>query len=342
MTGAKSAVTGETAESAEVLRADGLTKVFRARSGRTVPAVRNVSLELNEGRVVALVGESGSGKSTVARLLAGLHLPTSGRVLFRGEPVHLKGGVARRKYARRVQIVLQDPFSSLNSAYSVQHHLARPLLLHKGSTSLHRGEILERSAHLLEEVNLVPGAEYLRRYPHELSGGQRQRVSIARALAAGPEVLLADEPVSMLDVSIRLGILRLLAGLTEQRRLGLLYVTHDIATARYFSHEIAVMYAGEVVETGPAEAVTRRPAHPYTQLLISAVPDPGRRVWVPFPEIAVEELGHMGGEQPACRFAPRCPFAQSRCHEVEAPQVQVSDGHWAKCWHVASGDEVTT
>jgi peptide/nickel transport system ATP-binding protein len=319
-----------------ILRAESVTKVFRGRSGKTIQAVRDVNLELREARVVALVGESGSGKSTVARLLAGLHAPSSGRVLFRGQPVDVRGGRARRRYARHVQIVLQDPFSSLNGAYNVQHHIARPLLLHRAGAGMSRGDVAERVVGLLEEVNLLPGGEFMRRYPHELSGGQRQRVSIARALAAGPEVLLADEPVSMLDVSIRLEILRLLAGLTEQRRLGLLYVTHDIATARYFSHEISVMYAGEVVESGPAEAVTQHPAHPYTQLLISAVPNPERTAWASFPETALEELPGVGNMLPACRFAPRCPFAEPQCWGVPAPQVGVAETHWAKCWHVAS------
>ena len=261
-----------------VLRAESLFKSYRVKgnrleTGRVLVAVRDVSVSLYRGRVLAVVGESGCGKSTVARLLACLERLSGGTIWFRGSVVSGRGERARRQYSGRVQMVLQDPFSSLNVAYTVRHHMVRALKLH---TPLGRDEVEDRAAALLEEVNLRPGRDLLNRYPHELSGGQRQRVAIARALAVAPEVILADEPVSMLDVSIRLEILRLLEQLTVQRGLALLYITHDIASARYFASETAVMYAAELIEFGPSEIVTQEPAHPYTRLLISATPNPDR------------------------------------------------------------------
>ena len=234
-----------------------------------VHAVEDVSLALAPARVTAVVGESGSGKSTLARMLARLISPTTGDLLLDGQAA----SGARRQYARQVQMVLQDPFASLNPVHDVRYHLARPLLAHGLAR---RAELDEVITGLLERVALTPGSQYLRKYPHELSGGQRQRVAIARALAVRPRVLLADEPVSMLDVSIRLGLLNLLGGLRDDDGLGILYITHDIASARYLADEVIVMYAGQVVESGPVEVVTDHPSHPYTQLLLSAAPDPER------------------------------------------------------------------
>ena len=265
-----------------LLEARGLTKHFtvhharrrgRARLARArgeapvVHAVEDVSLSLPESGITAVVGESGSGKSTLARMLARLITPTSGDVLLRGEPIP-----AGRDYSRQVQLVLQDPFSSLNPVHSVRYHLARPLVIHRMAG---RGPALDAAiVALLRRVAL--DESYVDKYPHELSGGQRQRVAIARALAVRPQVLIADEPVSMLDVSIRLGVLNLLADLRDTEGLAILYVTHDIASARYLADTIAVMYAGRVVESGPAAEVTDHPAHPYTQLLLAAAPDPDR------------------------------------------------------------------
>jgi peptide/nickel transport system ATP-binding protein len=323
-------------QSQALLQAQDITKTFqshgRARGGsRAVRAVSEVSLELHRERVLALVGESGCGKSTVARLLAGLYPVTSGEIRLNGKAVQNRGERARRKYASHVQIVLQDPFSSLNSAYRVRHHLIRPLKLH-GAKKTDAGNLEEQAIALLEEVNLSPGRDFIDRFPHELSGGQRQRVSIARALAVRPEVLLADEPVSMLDVSIRLEMLRLLARLTKERHLALLYITHDIASARYFADDIAVMYAGEMVEAGPAEELTQNPQHPYTQLLVSAVPDPDRAISGAERKIAEGEVPVMLGDVVGCRFAGRCPHTMPRCGEVSPPRFPVGDAHWARCF----------
>lgn len=258
------------------LRAEGLEKDFRLRSGlkvRTLHAVRGVSLELEPGRTVALVGESGSGKSTIARMFAKLESPTGGRILLDGAPSASRGrGLAA--YRRDVQMVFQDPFGSLNPFHSIVHHLERPIRLHRPGLS--GAEVRERAEELLERVRLSPAAKFADRRPHELSGGQRQRVAIARALAPGARFIIADEPVSMLDVSIRLGVLNLLAELQRQERLGVLYITHDLATARHFSDEILVMYRGEIVERGPSERVILDPQHDYTKTLLDAAADPDR------------------------------------------------------------------
>jgi peptide/nickel transport system ATP-binding protein len=255
-----------------VLQVRDLTVDFRLRGGTRLRAVDHCSFELKKGETLALVGESGSGKSTVVRAVGQLVRPASGTVLLDGAPAG-RHGRALRAYRKRVQLVFQDPFASLNPMHTVRYHLARPIkMLHHG----HTGARLDDEIYsLLRSVNLTPPEEIARKHPHELSGGQRQRVAIARALASDPDVLLADEPVSMLDVSIRLEILNLLDRLKRERDLALLYVTHDLATARYFSSEIMVMYRGEIVESGPADDIILRPSHPYTQLLAAAAPHPG-------------------------------------------------------------------
>jgi peptide/nickel transport system ATP-binding protein len=248
---------------------------FRQRGSSTLRAVNNCSFRLNQGETLALVGQSGSGKSTVVRAVGQLVRPTAGTILLDGKPPGRRGR-ALRAYRKRVQLIFQDPFASLNPAHTVRHHLARPILMLHG-TELARASLDEEVAGLLRTVNLTPAEEIAGKYPHELSGGQRQRVAIARSLASGPDVLLADEPVSMLDVSIRLEILNLLDRLRRERNLALLYVTHDLATARHFAARIMVMYRGEIVEQGTSDEVILRPTHPYTQLLAAAAPDPLRR-----------------------------------------------------------------
>ena len=277
-------------------------------------AVDDASITLAPGSITAIVGESGSGKSTLARMLAMLITPTSGQLLLDGTEVRITRRSGRREYARQVQLVLQDPFSSLNPVHDVRYHLARPLQVHglvPPGTSLD-----ETIIGLLERVALTPASQFLRKYPHELSGGQRQRVAIARALAVRPRVLLADEPVSMLDVSIRLGVLNLLADLRANEGLTVLYITHDIASARYLSDDIVVMYAGQIIEAGPAAKVTDDPSHPYTQLLLSAAPNPGRPADEPLP-------GRGGAPNlvkppDGCRFHPRCPHAMAICSDAGA------------------------
>jgi peptide/nickel transport system ATP-binding protein len=315
-----------------VLQANNLTKHFPVREKRfslqrvPVRAVEDITLSLAKGTVTAVVGESGSGKSTLARMLARLIVPTSGEVLLRGRRTP-PGGV-RRDYSRQVQLVLQDPFSSLNPVHSVRYHLSRPLRIHglaDGDSDLEQS-MLE----LLRRVSLTPAEQFIDKYPHELSGGQRQRVAIARALAVRPEVLIADEPVSMLDVSIRLGVLNLLADLRDRDGLAILYVTHDIASARYLADTIVVMYAGQMIESGPAAVVTDHPSHPYTQLLLRAAPDPDR---VEPPSLAGRGAPPSLVHPPSgCRFHPRCPHAMPVCSTTAPPTVQLDSGHASACW----------
>jgi ABC-type glutathione transport system ATPase component len=259
-----------------VLEMRDVVKEYRLRNGlRTtrLRAVDEVSFELQPGRTIALVGQSGSGKSTIAKLLLQLERPTSGTILVDGEPMRYRGAAAAM-YRKAVQMVFQDPFASLNPYHSIGHHLARPVKLHHpGFTG---DQVAERVRELLRRVRL--DEDFVERKPHELSGGQRQRVAIARALAPEPAILVADEPVSMLDVSIRLGVLNLLATLQREENLGVLYITHDLATARHFSDEIMVLYQGQVVEQGPADDVILNPQHEYTQLLAEAAPAPERRL----------------------------------------------------------------
>lgn len=333
-----------------VLDAKDLVKTYQ-RSGSTVGrgrarrvavhAVDGVSLSLRAGVVTALVGESGSGKSTISRMLSLLEWPTAGTIELNGEPVvsgrasALLRSRVQRRVSSDVQLVMQDPFASLNGHHLVGYHIERPLRIHgKDATPVH-------VAALLEQVNLRPGTDFAGRYPHELSGGQRQRVAIARALAADPSVLLADEPISMLDVSVRLGVLSLLDDLRRERNLAVLYITHDLASVGYFADEALVMYAGSLVEGGPSTEVISRPAHPYTQLLRRAAPDPDRAV--------AEALGDVG-EPPdlaappsGCRFHPRCPHAMPICSTERPPALPTGDGHWANCWLYGSpGDEMPT
>jgi peptide/nickel transport system ATP-binding protein len=312
-----------------VLEARNLTKLFHVRRGLrgrgTVHAVEDVSIRLPRSSVTAVVGESGSGKSTLARMLARIITPTSGELLLDGDHMPLSQR-HRQEYAARVQLVLQDPFASLNPVHSVRYHLSRPLKIHRMTD----GDLDGSIQGLLRRVVLDPPAQFIDKYPHELSGGQRQRVAIARALAVQPDVLLADEPVSMLDVSIRLGVLNLLADLRDRSQLAIMYVTHDIASARYLADTIVVMYAGELIEAAPSAGLTDAPAHPYTQLLLSAAPDPGR----PEPPSLAGRGAPPSLVSPpsGCRFHPRCPHAMAVCEEQKPPSVVVSPGHCAACW----------
>jgi peptide/nickel transport system ATP-binding protein len=351
VTGPSPALAGPEVAGVPLLEARNLTKHFPAGGSRfggraVVHAVDDVSLTLPAGAITAIVGESGSGKSTLAKLLARLIRPTAGALALDGRPIPARARAGRR-YARRVQLVLQDPFASLNPIHDVRYHLVRPLKLHgvpasgPGAAGAHGGGALGSSAldravaDLLARVSLTPPEAFAEKYPHELSGGQRQRVAIARALAVAPAVLLADEPVSMLDVSIRLGVLNLLADLRDRDGLAIVYVTHDIASARYLADTVAVMYAGRIVETGPAAAVTDQPAHPYTQLLLSAAPDPDR---AQPPSLRGRGAPpNLVTPPPGCRFHPRCPHAMRICTEAVPPPAEVGGGQTSACWLHADG-----
>jgi peptide/nickel transport system ATP-binding protein len=313
-----------------VLEGRALTKSFWVKQSRgllarraRVHAVDGVTVHLEPGRVTALVGESGAGKTTVARLLARIITPDAGEVLLDGRPAPPG---RPRSYAAQVQMVFQDPFASLNPVHRVRHHLVRPLQIHH----MANGDPDAAVADLLRRVALKPPEHFANKFPHELSGGQRQRVAIARGLAVRPRVLIADEPVSMLDVSIRLGVLNLLADLRDREKLAILYVTHDIASARYLADTIVVMYAGQLVEAAPSVDLTDRPAHPYTQLLLAAAPDPDR---VQPPALAGRGAPPSLLAPPSgCRFHPRCPYVMEICKRQVPPSVAVASDHSAACW----------
>ena len=325
-------MTDATTLSPPALEARDLTKHFSVRKGKSIfsrrvalHAVDDVSLALEEGTVTSVVGESGSGKSVLSRMLARTLTPTSGELYLAGEKVEL-GQRGRQSYASEVQLVLQDPFASLNPIHTVRHHLVRPLKLHHNA-----GDDVEESVkQLLARVSLNPPERFIDRFPHEMSGGQLQRVSFARALAARPRVLLADEPVSMLDVSIRLGVLNLIAELRDTERLAILYITHDIASARYLGDRAVVMYAGQVIERAPGLVLTDEPAHPYTELLLSAAPDPVRGAPPPLPARGAPP--RLVAPPPGCRFHPRCPHAMEICKTTQPPSFTVATGHEAACW----------
>ena len=313
-----------------VLEGRELTRSFWVKRSRglmaqkaRVHAVEGVTVRLDPGTVTALVGESGAGKTTVARLLAKIIKPDAGEVLLDGRPAP---AARSRAYAAQVQMVFQDPFASMNPVHRVRHNLVRPLQIHH----MANGDLDAAVADLLRRVALKPPDQFAGKFPHELSGGQRQRVAIARGLAVRPRVLIADEPVSMLDVSIRLGILNLLADLRDREKLAILYVTHDIASARYLADTIMVMYAGQLVESAPSVTLTDHPAHPYTQLLLAAAPDPER---MKPPALAGRGAPPSLLAPPSgCRFHPRCPYVMEICKRQVPPSVAVSSDHSAACW----------
>ena len=318
------------------LEVQSLTKRFPIGGGLRrahVNAVDDVSFELRPGTITALVGESGSGKSTVARLLAHLYEPTSGAVRFEGNDVsHLRKRRDVLRYRSQVQMIFQDPFGSLNPVKTVQHAIERPLRIHHVVPS---NQVEERVHELLRTVGLVPPDEIAAKYPHELSGGQRQRVSIARALAVEPKVVLADEPISMLDVSIRIGILNLMARLKEERGIAFLYVTHDLASARYVADDILVMYAGQIVESGPIDDVLGEPLHPYTRLLLAAVPDPATKTEAQQIELRKGDTSAAVDPTEGCRFRARCPLAIEICAQTTPQLVEARPRHAARC-HVTA------
>jgi len=319
---------------APLLEARSLSRTFDVGTGglglrrRTLRAVDDVSFALAPGKVTALVGQSGSGKSTIARLLLRLYAPTSGSILLGDEDVsRIRGRRNLRRYRSQVQMIFQDPFGSLNPVKRVGHHISRPLRVHKVVPS---NQVEQRVHELLDAVGLTPPEVIAAKFPHELSGGQKQRVSIARALAVEPKVVIADEPVSMLDVSIRLGVLNLILELKERHDLGFLYITHDLASARYVADEILVLYAGQVVERGPTDEVLHDPLHPYTQLLLSAVPNPEAGLQTEdLRESKDTVFASPDGE--GCRFVDRCPFAFETCTTVPPQLISARIDHDVRC-----------
>jgi oligopeptide/dipeptide ABC transporter ATP-binding protein len=319
------------------IRARGLGGMFGGSVG-AVRAVDGIDLTIQKGEVVALVGESGSGKTTTGRVVVKLTRQTGGRIIFDGEDVTaLWGTRALRDYRRRVQIIFQDPYETLNPKQSIRDFIREPMDINGLGRS--RAERDRRVVEALEAAGLRPGTEYAARYPHELSGGQRQRVVIAGAVVLNPSLIVADEPVSMLDVSIRTELLRLLLDLRRERGLTYLFITHDLALAWVLADRIAVMYLGKIMELGPAERVIRDPQNPYTKALVSVSP-----TTTPPTAGTRAKRTILAGETPdaahvpsGCRFHPRCPLAFDRCRVEEPPLLDVGGGQASACWLVEGG-----
>jgi oligopeptide transport system ATP-binding protein len=292
-----------------------------------VRAVDDISFHINRGETLGLVGESGCGKSTTGRAILQLYRPTAGKVLLEGQDLTRVGGGELRRTRRKMQMIFQDPYASLNPRMTVGSIIAEPLEIH----GLAKGKAKqERVAELLRLVNLNP--YFANRYPHEFSGGQRQRIGVARALAVEPELIICDEPISALDVSIQAQIINLLEELQAELGLTYLFIAHDLSVVRHISDRVAVMYVGKIVEQTDSNTLYQQPLHPYTRALLSAVPVPDpaverrrRRI------ILTGDPASPVNPPAACRFHPRCPFAQDLCHEVEPPLAEVRPGHWVSC-----------
>ncbi|PYR47750.1 MAG: oligopeptide ABC transporter ATP-binding protein [Acidobacteria bacterium] len=326
-----------------LIHCDDVRKTYQARrtlrelvmprhgDGDATRALDGVSFRLERGRVLGIAGESGSGKSTLANLLVGLERPTGGLIRIGDRDLARLRGADLLAFRRQVQMVFQDPFASLNPRFTVRRTVEEPLVIHGIGD---RAARLARAREALEEADLRPAELFLDRFPHQLSGGQRQRAAIARAIVLRPSVLVADEPVSMLDVSVRAGILRLLRGLVERLSMSLVFITHDLSLIGQMCDDLAIMYQGRIVELGPALDVLARPLHPYTRALIAAVPVPDPDQRPGDDAAALLEATALTGIARGCRFAPRCTYAVERC-EGEDPRLRLIEGtHEGACHEI--------
>ena len=291
----------------------------------TVKAVDDVSLKIDKGETVGIVGESGSGKTTLGRTTVKLEKPVSGKIIFEGKDItNVKGDI--KWFRRKTQMIFQDPFMSLNPYMTVKQIIEEPMIIHKFDEKERKERILKA----LADVRLLPSEEFLPKYPHMLSGGQRQRVGVARSLVLEPTFLVADEPISMIDASSRAEVLFLFGEIQKKYALGVMYITHDVATAKYFSDNIAVMYAGKIIEYGPTIGVLKNPLHPYTTALMEAVPSPDPQNRFRFRKVVPGEPPNPISPPTGCRFHPRCPYATERCKKVE-PLLRELSGHRIAC-----------
>jgi peptide/nickel transport system ATP-binding protein len=295
-----------------------------------VRAVDGVNFDLEQGEAIAIVGESGCGKSSLMKTILGLHLPTKGKILYDGKDLVEMGIKGMQWYRSQVGYVQQDPYGALAPFMNVQRILEEPMVINKIKD---KEERMRRIQKVMEEVKMTPAEDFLSKYPHMLSGGQQQRVVIARAMILNPKVIVADEPVSMLDASVRVEILKLLRGLQFSHNLAVIYITHDLSTVRYFSERIFVMYAGKIVEQGKVDEILANPLHPYTQALLAASPEPDAANALTFKEVPGGEPPSLVKPPPGCRYHPRCPFIINGLCEVEdPPYFEPQPKHFAACW----------
>ncbi|PIE98894.1 MAG: oligopeptide ABC transporter ATP-binding protein [Treponema sp.] len=308
-----------------------LVQSLSGKKVNPVKAVDGVSISIKKGEIFGLIGESGSGKTTIGKLAMKLLKPTSGKIVFNGEDVTETDKERTAEYRRQVQMIFQDPYASMNPHFKIRDVLKEPLDIHKikGTREEHRQMIIDA----LKEVKVTPPEEFIKRYPHMLSGGQKQRVATARTLILRPEIIVADEPVSMIDLSTRAEILHMMREVQERMGLTYLYITHDLSTARYFTDRIAVMYLGRIMEIGNANDVIDNPMHPYTRALIEAVPEPKDGMLEIIKELPISgEIPSPANIPSGCRFHTRCPYANDECRNEEEPKLEeVTEGHFHAC-----------
>ncbi len=300
---------------------------------KTLRALNDVSFDLHKGESLAIVGESGCGKSTICRLAMRFYKPSFGNMLFEDKDIHQLKGSELREYRQKSQMIFQDPFSALNPLHNIYYHLKRPLQLYHNCS---KQEMQEKMDEYLTLVGLTPAFEQGNKFPHQLSGGQKQRAYLARILAVGADVIFADEPTSMLDVSIRIGVLNLMNKMKTEMGKSFIYITHDIATARYFADRIIVLYAGHVVEWGNVHDVILNPKHPYTKLLIAAAPDPEREQKQELPVVQNDEkeVVFWTPQSKGCPFYGRCPVSNPKCEKELPPENKVGENQYIRCYNV--------